>query len=122
MRQATINVLGWTLAALTCFALVRQWSPVRVAGRSMEPALYAGDLVLVASTRDVRRGDIALLKRPGTGPVLHRIREVGQGGAVQAQGDANPVPDLALYARSSVRGRVVRVLPVGRMLAWWHRR
>lgn len=111
-------ILGYACASLACFGMMQLLQPVRVAGASMEPALHAGDLVLVSRGR-VTRGDIALLQRPGQGAVLHRIISVHRDGAVRTRGDANPTPDPQPTNKAHVAGRVVCVVPVGRALKRW---
>ena len=92
---------------------------VRVAGGSMAPALWPGDVCLVTAAEQPIVSDIVLLKEPGhASRVLHRVR-AADGGVLTTQGDANPVPDREPVAPSAVVGRVVTVLPVGRVLHKW---
>jgi len=117
--QAMVPMLvAYALLALFAVALARWYVPVRVQGGSMRPALVDGDVVLVARNELPIRGDIALL-RSGPGFVLHRVRSVRPDGALVTRGDANPIDDLAATSRDQVRGEVVRVLPVGKMLERW---
>jgi signal peptidase I len=107
----TVVGMGWT---------VRQyWLPLRVAGGSMRPALSPGDLVLVDVRADVRRDQIALLRSPRHGLVLHRVIAVGGDGSVRTRGDANPIPDFDSLPASAVVGPVVLVAPVGQLIERW---
>lgn len=92
---------------------------VRVAGGSMVPTLWPGDVCLVTEVARPSVSDIVLLAEPGhVGRVLHRVQAVHTTTLV-TQGDANPVPDLRPIPRRAVLGRVSRVLPVGRLVSWW---
>jgi signal peptidase I len=113
------TLLGYLLVAAVCFAGLRWAEPVRVAGASMQPALWAGDLVLVSRDTEVPVGQVALLRAPGHGPVLHRVVERRTDGSVLTKGDANVHADLTPTERRHIAGRVVAVVPVGRMLARW---
>jgi signal peptidase I len=89
-------------------------SVVRVTGGSMYPALRAGDVCVVLSTRQVEPRDVVLLEPPGhASRVLHRVRSV-EASSLVTQGDANPVPDFDPVPRDAVLGRVTFVVPVGR--------
>lgn len=116
-RQATL--VSYVLLASVCYGLLRWFEPVRVSGGSMRPALHAGDLVLVARDREVGRGDVALLRPQGRGPVLHRVTTVLTDGSVLTKGDANGVADTLPTDRSRIGGKVVAVVPVGRWLERW---
>lgn len=119
-----------TLASLVgaCFVLVAAagasqagWRVVRVAGESMYPALYAGDIALVRAGRDVERGDVVLYRLPeDRTPTLHRVTgEVSEG--FVTCGDANPIADMRPVPREALLGRLERVVPCGVLLERWHR-
>ena len=93
--------------------------PVRVTGWSMGPALQPGDIVLVRLGAQPVVGDIALVRAPGHAPVLHRVVELLDGGAVRTKGDANDVVDMAAATRAEVSGRGVAVIPIGALIARW---
>jgi signal peptidase len=111
-------LIAYALIGLAGVLLLQGYVLVRVSGGSMKPALLPGDVVFVARTTQVSRGDIALLK-PGAGMVLHRVARVEQAGRVWTRGDANPIADLNPVARRDVIGRVVRVLPLGGIVERW---
>lgn len=122
-------VLGTALAALTLAEIA---APVRVRGRSMEPTLHHGDLVLVVKWRSrverVAPGEVVLARAPpiDRGPsvlVVKRVAALGSSGGstvVRLLGDAGDQSrdsrvfgDLPL---SAVEGVVVARLapwPVG---------
>lgn len=123
------RLAGWISVAavygLLAGAGVTGWSyfePVRVAGGSMEPALFAGDVVLVRRNAAVHDGDIVLVREPGHSAVLHRVLDTARDGSLRLKGDANPVPDLETVRTTYVAGRVARVIPVGALLRRWRDR
>jgi signal peptidase I len=117
MLAEPLAILGIVLALLWASQTVLL--PVRVGGWSMGPTLSAGDVVLVRLGARPVQGDIVLLRSPGHEPVLHRVVELLDGGAVRTKGDANAVADLALATPSEVVGRSVGVIPVGALVARW---
>jgi signal peptidase I len=118
----------WTLAEIFAWiALVSAgfWvahtmlRPVRVAGYSMSPALSVGDVVLVRLGAKPVPGDIVLIREGGHAPVLHRVVELLDGGAVRTKGDANTVADPTPAESCEVLGRSVAVIPVGALIDRW---
>jgi nickel-type superoxide dismutase maturation protease len=95
-----------------------RWTPllrVKVAERSMEPALRPGDWLLARRTRRVRAGQIVLARHPGRPDLLivkRAARRVDGGwwlesdnpdaGAVDSR-RFGPVPDSLLQGRVLVR-------------------
>ncbi|HET6350972.1 MAG TPA: S24/S26 family peptidase [Coriobacteriia bacterium] len=119
-RRLGVVVLGAALVAAGLGA-VHSFSVVSVAGGSMAPALLPADVVLVMRTRDVSRGDIALLASPSGSRYLHRIVHVDTAGSVETRGDANEIDDFDPTPRGRILGRVVRVVPAGTVLMRWRR-
>ena len=76
----------------------------------MEPAVSAGDLVLVHRREAYGRGDIVMFDSGGIS-VTHRILEKAQEGFV-TKGDANNVPDKELLSENHIIGRVAVVIPM----------
>ncbi len=80
-RPARTVVVVLVAAALVCLlGLVRTYvaGPVRISSQSMEPTLYAGDVVLVdrrgVDVAELDRGDLVTFGDPGTGePMLKRV-------------------------------------------------
>lgn len=97
-------------------ALAVAWSRVRVAGRSMEPALWPGDLLLtVPAQRWLLRPGQVVVVRDGDDPthlVVKRIAAVTPDG-VEVRGDA---PDRSTDSRrwGALPARDVRRLVVAR--------
>jgi signal peptidase I len=93
--------------------------PVRVAGGSMSPALSVGDVVVVRLGARPVPGDIVLVRAAGHAPVLHRVVELLDGGAVRTKGDANQIADPTPTSSGEVLGRSVAVIPVGALIDRW---
>lgn len=123
MRAALLRLVGAVLIVGVAVGLgwpaLRHWKPVRVAGGSMRPALSPGDLVVVHVDQPVSRNQIALLRSPRHGLVLHRVIAWQPDGSVRTQGDANPIEDFDSLAASTVVGPVVLVAPVGQLIERW---
>ncbi len=98
------------------------WCPVRVSGSSMNPALSAGDLVLVRRGERVAERDVVLYQERGHGPVLHRMIAREGADAIRTKGDANSTADRDAVPRTAIVGPVRAVLPVGSFLTWWRGR
>ncbi len=98
------------------------WRPVRVSGSSMNPALSAGDLVLVRKGAHVDVRDVVLYQESGHGPVLHRMIAREGADAIRTKGDANATVDRDAVPMNAIVGPVRAVLPVGSFLAWWRGR
>ena len=111
MRISNLAVL---LAALALLALVLgrlaglPVAVVMVSGRSMEPSLRLGDLV-VAVRSGFGVGDVVIWCTSPTYCVVHRVVNVTDG-LIVTKGDNNPVPD-APVPRGLVRYRVVLTIP-----------
>jgi len=79
-----------------------------VSGRSMQPTLWVGDLV-VGVKEGFKVGDIVVWCLKPTFCVVHRVVEV-RDGYIVTKGDNNPAPDPPV-PRSLVEYRVVAVIP-----------
>jgi signal peptidase I len=112
-------VLALAVVAGLLFLASSVWEPVRVAGKSMSPALHPGDLVVVRKDARPRDGSIVLVRAAGHGAVLHRVVAVGSDGSLTTRGDANPVDDRERVSAAEVSGVVVRVLPAAGLLRRW---
>lgn len=117
-RSFLLGVLPYLLVCAICFFALRAFPPLKVTGRSMYPALERGDIVIVDPRSRAQRGDIALVRQFGHGPVLHRVVSVGAEGLV-TKGDANRTADVAPVSEDEVGGVVVCVVPFGKAARWW---
>lgn len=114
-------VAGYALLLVALWAAWMRYEPVRVTGGSMRPALVAGDVVVVEREAAVGEGDIALVREPGHDAVLHRVVRLQPDGSVMLKGDANDIGDFSPVPARDIAGRVVRVLPLGRLIDRWRR-
>jgi signal peptidase I len=88
---------------------------VYVEGGSMQPALSAGDVVIYRRHVDgLRRGDLVLFEHGGS-LVVHRVAGVRRDGSLRTRGDANRTLDAQPVPTDDVRGRIVLVIPAGRV-------
>jgi signal peptidase I len=87
-----------------------------VSGGSMRPALSPGDVVVYRRAPvAVSTGEVVLLGGRGH-EFVHRVVAIGRDGMLVTRGDANAIADFEPTSTSSVRGRVVGVLPLGRLV------
>ncbi len=101
-----ISFLALNLLGIVTLAVVE--------GRSMEPTLQTGDLVLVVkvSPEDIHVGDIIVYKKPSGTFIIHRvikIKRVDDQFYYITQGDNNPIPDGPGIPYKDVIGKVVSV-------------
>jgi signal peptidase I len=110
-------VLVVTLTAgITLLAPVLGGRVLVIGGRSMEPSIHLGALVLAVPASDATYavGDVVTVGRGGTTPYTHRITRLAQVDGVayaETKGDANAGPDPALVPRAAIVGRVVIAVP-----------
>lgn len=84
----------------------------------MEPALSAGDVIVYRRPGvSWQRGDLVVFEHGGT-LVVHRVAGLLRGGSLRTRGDANESLDAAPVGPDDVRGKVLAVVPVGRLTAW----
>jgi signal peptidase I len=123
VRSLLLSSVRTLLVVLVVMGLawsaLQYWRPLRVAGGSMRPALSPGDLVIVDTRSPAALDQIALLRSPRHGLVLHRVTAVQGDGSVRTRGDANAIEDFDASPASSVIGPVVLVAPVGRLIERW---
>jgi signal peptidase len=121
-RSLGTGAVGLTVLLVLLVAIVAGFPAVVgaeesyvVVSSSMEPAIGAGDLVVVESVdaRTIREGDVITFKQPGGSAAdartTHRVVAVqSQDGslAFQTQGDANSAPDSRLVPADAVIGAV----------------
>ena len=88
-----------------------------VDGSSMEPALHAGDLVVLRPRPSYRAGDVVAYRGPGGRLIIHRVVGETDGGLL-VRGDANAVADGAQPRAGEVVGRLwLKVPDAGRLVA-----
>ncbi|QOJ78336.1 signal peptidase I [Infirmifilum lucidum] len=93
--------LNYLLRTQVPLAVVSSWS--------MEPTLHVGDIVIVVGSESYSVGDIVVYESP-SGLIVHRIVGI-VGDAYVTKGDANPFPDSTHPSLTSIKGKVVFVIP-----------
>lgn len=120
-HSQTESPFGWVVTSIISISIV--WfaagvfpiRPLVVATGSMEPIMYAGDMVLVkrVNVKDLKVGDIVQYKKDNVF-IFHRIIEIIEeieGTFYRTKGDNNSVPDSELVKPESVRGIVFYTVP-----------
>ena len=105
-----INLYLWNARSLMGNALPMPfgYGAAVVLTGSMEPAIRADDLILVAE-QDAYEVEDIVVYQSGRVLVVHRIVDIADG-MVTTQGDANNAADAPIEL-SAVKGRVVGVIP-----------
>lgn len=103
MKRILANLIDGLLVAMIIAYIILWLSGGGIAvvsGRSMEPTLHTGDIVLFVSTSvdELEEGDVVIYRDYRTGNlVIHRIifkYETESRTCFVIQGDNNPVPDV----------------------------
>ena len=121
VKSSRLPGLGWTAVTILSVAII--WStfgffgftPVLVAGHSMEPNVDLGDIVIVTDvpTDSITRGDIIQFS-DGHDSVIHRVIVVNQEESsltFTTKGDNNDIPDAQPVHPKQVTGKVVYTIP-----------
>lgn len=122
MRKALVAL---ALTAALDLATSASWPPVvTVLTDSMEPAVAAGDAVILARADRFQVGDVVRVRVPHEGrrlgypsTVVHRIVAREDDGTYRIKGDAKADPDPFTVTSGDIDGRMVTTVPgVGRVL------
>lgn len=114
--------LGWVLTSIISIAIV--WFsvgvfPIRpyvIVTGSMEPMIYAGDMVLIKriAPEEIRIGDVIQYKSENVF-IFHRVIEMvhdkKKGTLYRAKGDNNTIADMELIKPEDIYGRVIYTIP-----------
>jgi signal peptidase I len=114
VAAATVLAALWIVLAGPA-ALGGPATYVIVAGKSMEPSLRTGDLVVALRAKSYRAGDVVVFRvprgEPGAGtPVIHRIVG-GSAGGYFVRGDNRQFRDPWTPAASAFEGKSVLTVP-----------
>lgn len=115
------SMVGGTLAAIVVLALLwfslglLPFFPTAVAGGSMSPTLYLGDMVIATevSPDAIKEGDIIEFRQGGK-MVIHRVVYIEENDGFRqfiTKGDANDSPDINPVSPSQVKGKVLFAVP-----------
>lgn len=83
--------------------------PIIITSESMEPTLYAGDIIFIKNTKDYSKGDIITFNENGKGRVTHRIVEELDGNGTKlykTKGDKNKENDFGTIYEYSILGEM----------------
>lgn len=119
---AVVGALVWVLA-LTTLPRLGGWQPTVITGRSMEPAIRRGDVIVVrpAPVAALIPGAVVTFVDPNRPDrlITHRVVAVEPDGRLRTKGDNNHDADPALVDPATVRGRAVLRVPfAGAPVVW----
>ncbi|MEM4572576.1 MAG: signal peptidase I [Zestosphaera sp.] len=77
-----------------------------VEGKSMEPLLWTGDVVVVYKSSEIRVGDVVIYESRGS-YIIHRVIEV-RSNCYRIKGDNNPIPDGCI-PKELIAGKVLSI-------------
>jgi signal peptidase len=122
-RAQSGSITGWIITTVVAVGII--WFavglfpiyPALVAGGSMEPKMYPGDVVIIIKTPadNVETGDIIQFRVPDGVTIMHRvieIQETGEGSKVFiTKGDATDKPDPEPVLPDNVVGKAIMTIP-----------
>ena len=121
----SLFVAGWLLLFVFVPVATFGWTPVVVTSGSMEPAVRAGDTVLLQpqTGEPLAPGTVvAFNDRTDSGTLtLHRIVGVHPDGSFRTRGDANAVDDRAPVHPTDIEGVARMLVPMVGLPAHWLR-
>ena len=122
-RAESGSITGWIITTVAAVAIIWfavglfPFQPALVGSGSMEPKMYAGDVVIIAKVPadNVELGDIIQFRVPEEVTIMHRvieIQETEEGGKLFiTKGDANDKPDSEPVMPENVVGKAVMTIP-----------
>ena len=122
-RAESGSITGWIVTTVAAVAIIWfavglfPFQPALVGSGSMEPKMYAGDVVIIAkvSADNVELGDVIQFRVPEEVTVMHRVIEIqeteGGGRLFITKGDANDKPDSEPVTPENVVGKTVMTIP-----------
>jgi signal peptidase len=122
-RAQSGSITGWIITTVAAVAII--WfavglfplQPALVASGSMEPKMYAGDVVIIIKTPadNIETGDIIQFRVPEGVTIMHRvveIQETEEGGKVFiTKGDNNDQPDPEPVLPDNLVGKAIMTIP-----------
>ena len=100
----------FSLVIVLCILLKASVALLIITSNSMNPAITAGDTVLVLKKRSYIKGEIIALYTNKHTLVTHRVISI-QESLYITKGDANSSPDSYSTTISKIRGKVVIIIP-----------
>jgi signal peptidase len=122
-RPESGSITGWIITTVAAVGII--WfavglfplQPALVGSGSMEPKMYAGDVVIVAkvSADTIETGDIIQFRIPEGVTIMHRVIEIQEteGGSKVfiTKGDNNDEPDSEPVLPDNVVGKAIITIP-----------
>lgn len=121
-RARESSLAGWIVTVVVAVAII--WfsvglfpvHPALVGSGSMQPTMYAGDVVIIAKVPAdmIKQGDIIQFRKEGKITVMHRVVEIEETGEAKffiTKGDANDEPDTDPVIPENVVGKAVFNIP-----------
>ncbi|MGC8975350.1 MAG: signal peptidase I [Thermoprotei archaeon] len=106
LSRAVDLVLGLAFVTVLALTLTGTLTLAVVEGRSMEPLLWTGDVVIVYKSGEIRVGDVVIYVNRGN-YVIHRVVEI-RSNCYIIKGDNNPLPDGCI-PKELVIGKVLSI-------------
>lgn len=106
LSQAVDLALGLTFIAVLILTLSGTLTLAVVEGKSMEPLLWTGDVVIVYRSSDVKVGDVVIYLNRGN-YVIHRVIEI-RSNCYVIKGDNNSLPDGCI-PKELITGKVLSI-------------
>jgi len=114
--------VGWIVTSLVGVVIIWfavglfPFHPALVASGSMQPMMYAGDVVIVAKVPAdiIEQGDVIQFRKEGGITMMHRVIEVQETEGAKSfitKGDANSEPDTDPVIPENVVGKLVLTIP-----------
>jgi len=116
------SLAGWIVTAVFSVAII--WfslglfpiHPALVGSGSMQPTMYAGDVVIIAKVpaAAIKPGDVIQFRKEERITVMHRVVEIEETGGSKffiTKGDANDEPDTDPVIPENVVGKAVFTIP-----------
>ena len=123
IRAESGSITGWIITTVAAVGIIWfavglfPFQPALVGSGSMEPKMYAGDVVLIAKVPadNVELGDIIQFRVPEGVTIMHRVIEIQEtesgGKLFITKGDANDEPDSEPVMPENVVGKAVMTIP-----------
>ena len=123
IRAESGSITGWIITTVAAVGIIWfavglfPFQPALVGSGSMEPKMYAGDVVVIAKVPadNIKTGDIIQFRVPEGVTIMHRVIEVQEteegSKTFITKGDANDQPDSEPVSPENVVGKAVLTIP-----------
>lgn len=104
-----LGILG--IAAISRDNLPINYKSLLVQSGSMEPAISAGDVIIITKLSDYKRYDVVTFTDESQRTVTHRIMEIKDDGTYVTKGDANRSIDNDNITKENIQGKAIFTIP-----------